>query len=95
MHSHQREAANDSNHAPVQGVTQMNETTPDEVMTVKEVADYLRLAESTVYRLVKKGSLPGRKLGGNWRFSRRGIDRWLAEVKTEPDLPQGIKHSAS
>ncbi len=64
----------------------MNEMTPDEVMTVKEVADYLRLAESTVYRLVKKGSLPGRKLGGNWRFSRKGLDKWLAETKIEQNM---------
>ena len=55
----------------------MNETTPDEVMTVKEVAEYFRLAESTVYRLVKSGSLPGRKLGGNWRFSRKGLEAWF------------------
>lgn len=73
----------------------MNEITPDEVMTVKEVAEYLRLAESTVYRLVKNGSLPGRKFGGNWRFSRRGIDRWLAEVKIEPNLPQGVTPTVS
>lgn len=64
----------------------MNEPTPDEVMTVKEVADYLRLAESTVYRLVKKGSLPGRKLGGNWRFSRKGLDEWLRERPLSNDL---------
>lgn len=61
----------------------MNETSADEVMTVKEVANYLRLAESTVYRLAKKGSLPGRKLGGNWRFSRKNLDRWLIETKSE------------
>ena len=61
----------------------MNEITPEEVMTVKEVADYLRLAESTVYRLVKRGSLPGRKLGGNWRFSRKNLDKWLIETKSE------------
>lgn len=64
----------------------MNEITPEEVMTVKEVAEYLRLAESTVYRLVKIGSLPGRKLGGNWRFSRKGLDKWLAETKTEQNM---------
>ena len=56
----------------------MSAIPPDEVMTVKEVADYLKIAESTVYRLVKNGSLPGRKLGGNWRFSRKGLDAWLA-----------------
>lgn len=67
----------------------MNEITPDEVMTVKEVAEYLRLAESTVYRLVKNGSLPGRKLGGNWRFSRKSLDEWLKEK------PSTISHPLS
>lgn len=56
----------------------MSETTSDNVMTVKEVAEYLRVAESTVYRLVKNRSLPSRKLGGMWRFSRKGIETWLA-----------------
>ena len=69
----------------------MNETAPDEVMTVKEVADYLRLAESTVYRLVKNGSLPGRKLGGNWRFSRKNLDRWLAETRVEQSPREGTR----
>ncbi len=51
----------------------------DPVMTVSEVAAYLKIAESTVYRLVKEGRLPGRKVGGGWRFSRRELERWLAQ----------------
>lgn len=49
------------------------------VMTVKEVSAYLRLAESTVYKLAQEGQLPGRKIGGAWRFSRRGIEGWVGE----------------
>lgn len=52
---------------------------PDPVMTVSEVAAYLKIAESTVYRLVKEGRLPGRKVGGAWRFSRRELEKWLAQ----------------
>lgn len=51
----------------------------DAVMTVKEVSAYLRLAESTVYKLAQEGQLPGRKIGGAWRFSRKGIETWLEE----------------
>lgn len=51
----------------------------DAVMTVKEVSVYLRLAESTVYKLAQEGQLPGRKVGGAWRFSRKGIEGWLGE----------------
>jgi excisionase family DNA binding protein len=51
---------------------------PDPVMTVPEVSAYLKIAESTVYRLVKERRLPGRKVGGAWRFSRPELERWLA-----------------
>jgi excisionase family DNA binding protein len=47
-------------------------------MTVPEVSAYLKIAESTVYRLVKERRLPGRKVGGAWRFSRPELERWLA-----------------
>lgn len=57
----------------------MNKTTPGEVMTVKEVAEYLRVAESTVYRYVKSGYLPAWKLGGSWRFSRKSLNKLLSE----------------
>lgn len=49
----------------------------DEVMTVHDVSQYLKLAESTIYRLVRRGELPGRKVGGAWRFSRQEVEDWL------------------
>ncbi|MFZ0547289.1 MAG: helix-turn-helix domain-containing protein, partial [Candidatus Promineifilaceae bacterium] len=45
----------------------------NQIMTIREVADYLRMGESTVYRLANKGKLPGRKIGGGWRFSRKEL----------------------
>ena len=57
----------------------MLQSEADEVMTVKEVSVYLRLAQSTVYKLVNEGKLPGRKVGGTWRFSKKGLDVWLRE----------------
>lgn len=50
----------------------------DPVMTILELAAYLRLAESSVYRQVKSGQIPGRKVGGGWRFSCKAIDEWFA-----------------
>lgn len=50
----------------------------DEILTVKELAAYLKLAESTVYKLAQDGEIPGRKIGGNWRFSRDQINKWMA-----------------
>ena len=53
----------------------------DEVLTLKEVAAYLKLAEKTAYRLAAEGKLPGFKVGGSWRFKREDIQRWIEESK--------------
>lgn len=53
------------------------EIPPDSVMTVKEVADYLRVNQRTVYRLAVEGKLPGFKVGATWRFKRADIDSWI------------------
>lgn len=58
----------------------MAEDTADTVMTVPEVSEYLKLGESTVYRLAKDGKLPGRKVGGVWRFSRKSLSDWLGKI---------------
>ena len=50
-----------------------------EIMTPKEAAKYLGLHLITVYRLVKKGSLPGFKIGGQWRFKKDFLDGWIAD----------------
>jgi excisionase family DNA binding protein len=46
------------------------------VLTVNELAGYLRVHRSTIYRLLKKGQLPGFKIGSDWRFNVEVIDRW-------------------
>ena len=56
----------------------MNQT-EDQIMTVEEVALYLKVAKSTVYKLAQEGKLPGRKVGGAWRFSRVSLDEWMRE----------------
>lgn len=53
----------------------------DEIVTIKEVAEYLKLAEKTAYRLAAEGKLPGFKAGGSWRFKAVDIDRWIEEKK--------------
>lgn len=59
-------------------VTQVQSVIPS-VMNVEEVADYLRVAPATIYRLAQQGKIPGAKVGRSWRFSKEMIDRWLAE----------------
>jgi excisionase family DNA binding protein len=51
------------------------------VLTLEEVAQYLRVHPSTIYRLVKKKQLPGFKVGSDWRFNLESIDRWRADAE--------------
>ena len=48
-----------------------------DILTIKEVAAYLRLTEKTAYRLAAEGKLPGFKIGGSWRFRKSEIDEWI------------------
>jgi len=48
---------------------------PEDVMTVREVASYLRFDERTVYNLASKGKLPAVKIGKQWRFRRCQIEK--------------------
>ncbi len=54
----------------------------DEILTLKEVAKYLKLAEKTAYRLAAEGKLPGFKVGGSWRFKKEDVEQWIREQKT-------------
>jgi excisionase family DNA binding protein len=45
----------------------------DEILTPSEVADLLKINTGTVYMLVRKGLIPGTKIGGSWRFSKNRI----------------------
>lgn len=47
------------------------------IMTVKEVAKYLRMHMTSVYRLAKAGVLPAHRVGGSWRFKKTEIEEWL------------------
>jgi excisionase family DNA binding protein len=51
------------------------------ILTLDNVAKYLRVHPSTIYRLLKRKQLPGFKLGRDWRFKRESIDRWRADAE--------------
>jgi len=55
---------------------------PDAVMTIDDLAEYLKLSKSTLYKLCQAGRIPGHKVGRHWRFHREAIDQWL---KSESD----------
>jgi len=50
-----------------------------ELMTLEEVATYLRVTKKTVYRLLKQGKIPASKVGRQWRFDKASIDEWLKQ----------------
>ena len=55
-----------------------------EVLTPREAADYLCVHVRTIYRLAKNGEIPGRKIGGSWRFKKDTLDQWLSVRGNSP-----------
>ena len=53
----------------------------DEILTIQELAEYLKLNEKTAYRLAGEGKLPGFKVGGSWRFKREDLEAWIEQQK--------------
>jgi excisionase family DNA binding protein len=54
-----------------------------ELLTLEEVAEYLRVTNKTIYRLLEKKAIPAVKVGRLWRFNKSAIDRWLKQNSTE------------
>jgi excisionase family DNA binding protein len=51
--------------------------TVKELLTLEEVADYLRVTKKTIYRLLERRGIPATKVGHQWRFDKASIDAWL------------------
>ncbi|MBK7664290.1 MAG: helix-turn-helix domain-containing protein [Sterolibacteriaceae bacterium] len=49
-----------------------------EILTIREVAEYLKVTERTIYRLAAAKKIPAFKVGGTWRFRKVDIDGWIA-----------------
>jgi excisionase family DNA binding protein len=57
-----------------------------DVLTIEELATYLKIPKSTLYKLVREGKVPSQKIGRHWRFRKRAIDLWLEETRaSKPD----------
>ena len=54
----------------------------DEILTIREVAELLKINEKTAYRLTADGKIPGFRVGGSWRFRLSDIDQWIEEQRT-------------
>src|SRR5215207_5394544 len=63
-------------------------------LTTEEVLEYLQVNLRTVYRLIKAGKIPAVRVGRQWRFRKRDIDRWLDSQRTHPLAPPTVAPSA-
>jgi excisionase family DNA binding protein len=54
------------------------------VLTVKEIASYLRCSRITIYKLLKRREIPAFKIGGDWRFNLEDIERWTKVREIRP-----------
>jgi len=53
-----------------------------EIMTIDEVAAYVKLSKKTIYRLLIEDRFPGFKLGGSWRFEVKQVNKWIDNQKS-------------
>lgn len=58
----------------------------DNIVTAREVGQYLKLTESTIYKLASTGELPGFKIGKSWRFDMDEILRRIKSIKNNPKV---------
>ena len=63
---------------------------PITILTVREVAEYLRMSEAKVYRLANERHLPAVRIGKSWRFRKDLLDQWLSQC-TESSLTNGAE----
>ncbi|MGP1588225.1 MAG: PTS sugar transporter subunit IIA [Treponemataceae bacterium] len=61
----------------------------DDILTIEEVAKYLRVSERTVYDWAQKGEIPSGKIGTVWRFKKNEIERWVNERLTSKPVNHG------
>ena len=59
--------------------------TESDLLTLPEVAEYLRVGKTKTYQLLRKGTLPGRKVGKEWRVSKQRLEAWLHQGLTPPE----------
>jgi excisionase family DNA binding protein len=64
----------------------------DEILDIKQAAEYLQIKERTLYRLVGDGEIPGIKVGGQWRFSKKCLDSMFLKVTERKPRIKRIRH---
>ncbi len=63
----------------------------DDIMTMDELSEYLRISKSTLYKLAMANKLPGQKIGKRWRFRKDAVDEWLKANQGPDRTRQNVK----
>lgn len=77
------------------GAVERTKLAETEIMTTSEVAQYLRLAEATIYKLAQAGEIPAVKVGRTWRFKKALIDEWFRREATQNSRPDEVAPEAT
>lgn len=64
---------------------------PDDLLTTRELMDYLQVSRTKIWELVTKQGLPAFKIGGDYRYRRSEVDKWLEGFRTQPKPPAAPK----
>jgi excisionase family DNA binding protein len=69
------------------GASREGRKTVGEALTIEELAVYLKIANSTLYKLARERRVPAQKVGRRWRFRKESIDRWLEHAGSSTGQP--------
>ncbi len=61
---------------------------PETLMTMVEVAEYLQVAERTVYNWAHQGTIPSFKVGNIWRFKKSDLEQWIEDCRKTTPRPK-------
>jgi excisionase family DNA binding protein len=79
---------------PYKSITMSSKASQSEILTIKQVADYLKVTERTIYRLAAIKKIPAFKVGGAWRFSRSDISDWIKKQSLDEAELISKEHAA-
>jgi len=65
------------------GNNKRNNTAMDKWLTLEQIAEYLQMSTSSIYKMAQAGNIPAYKVGRQWRFKKEQIDKWIIEKKND------------
>ncbi len=63
---------------------------PDDILDIRNAAKFLQIKERTLYRLVGEGEIPGIKVGGQWRFSKKCLEELFLQTSANKNTAKAV-----